>query len=449
MKRILIASLLAALAAPFGAFSQSWDLSLESQLSATRVADLSLSATETANFSLLVPLGSSLKFSTKLMAKYAADYTWQEGLDNSNPLSLQDVLPQEFQLQYGAPFADEGIDQLTLQLGRFPYADPSGAVFSNKLDGLHLNIAYPALSLWALFGYTGYLPQSDDSFVMGAADYVNGTDGYGPPRAIASFGVKTKKIAGIEFYTGLIAQEDLRNDDDFIEEYSTDYDPAGSGAQDSAYLTAGASGAVGGRGLYSAYGVYEFGRALSYLDGGYNYKPVKAWSAGASFRYAFPPKLTATARILYGSGDSDADASGFNTKGDATFFSPITKSSPGLVFAPQAGNLAMAELGVNFVPNPTVSIGMKALQIGAKVLVFMKAGEGPMSEGSVDTEAGFKLLGIEEDTTLTLKLLSDFTFNLSAGLFLPFVDPMGAFPESYTEDSPLKFTVRAGVTLAL
>jgi hypothetical protein len=329
MKRILIASLLAALAAPFGAFSQSWDLSLESQLSATRVADLSLSATETANFSLLVPLGSSLKFSTKLMAKYAADYTWQEGLDNSNPLSLQDVLPQEFQLQYGAPFADEGIDQLTLQLGRFPYADPSGAVFSNKLDGLHLNIAYPALSLWALFGYTGYLPQSDDSFVMGAADYVNGTDGYGPPRAIASFGVKTKKIAGIEFYTVLIAQEDLRNDDDFIEEYSTDYDPA-KRRPGLRYLTAGAVGRVAAGAWIPPTASTSFG-GLSPPRGGYNYKPSRRGPRDASFRYAFPRSSRHRRILTAARPDADARAS---TQRATHFFSPH-QSSPGLVSLPR------------------------------------------------------------------------------------------------------------------
>lgn len=449
MKRIVIASLLAALAAPFGALAQSWDLSLDSSLSATQLADFSVSATESANFSAVVPLGSALRFSTKITAKLVTDYSTDTGLDTSNPLDLQDILPQEFQLQYGAPFEDEGLDQVSVQLGRLPYADPTGAVFVSKLDGASFNFAYPLISVWAVFGYTGFLPQSDDSFVMGAADNLYGTDGYGPPRAVASFGLKSPKIAGNEFFFGIIAQEDMRDDDEFIQEHETVYDPSGGGAQDSAYLTGGASGSIGTKYLYSAYGVYQFGRALSYVDNTYTYEPVSAWSFGAAFRFALPPRLTATARVQYGSGDSDADSSGVSTEGKATYFSPITKSSPGLVFAPQAGNIGLLELGVNFTPNPKIPIGPKAMQLGAKLLLFMKAGEGPTSESTVDSEAGAKLLGIEQDTTFALRLLSDLTFNLSAGFFLPFADPMGAFPESYTEGSPLKYTVRAGMTLAL
>ena len=449
MKRILVASLLCTLAAPIGVLAQSWDLTLDSSLSATQLTDFSVSATESANFSAVVPLGQSLKFSTKLMAKLVTDYSEDTGLDNSNPIDIQDILPQEFQLQYGAPFPDEGIDQVSFQVGRLPYADPTGAVFTGKLDGASFTFTYPKVSLWAVVGYTGYIPQADDSFVLGAADYVYGTDGFAPPRAVASFGLKSPKFFGNELFFGFIAQEDMRNDEEFIREYETVYNPLGGGAQDSAYLTAGTSGTIGTKYLYTAYGVYQFGRSLSYVDNVYSYEPVRALSLGAAFRINLPPRLTGTARVQYGTGDADADAAGVNTKGRSTYFFPITKSSPGLVFAPQAGNIGLLEVGVNYTPNPGMSIGPKAMQIGAKLLLFIKAGEGPTSESSVDAEAGAKLLGIEQDTTFTLRLLSDLTFNLSAGLFLPFADPMGAFPESYSEGSPLKYTVRAGMSLAL
>ncbi|MDP3179341.1 MAG: hypothetical protein Q8M76_15640, partial [Spirochaetaceae bacterium] len=205
---------------------------------------------------------------------------------------------------------------------------------------------------------------------------------------------------------------------------------------------------------YSGYGAFQFGRRLSYVEDdasatGYRYlfAPVRAFSLGVQVRMVINPSLTGSFRAVFGSGDPDASsATDGNTEGDSTQFTPITRGSAGAVFSPLPGNVTFAEVGVSYRPFPTVRLGLLSVQASSKTLVFVKNGVGPVSEAGILPGAEAGLLGIEEDLSANVRLLSDATLNVSTGIYLPMP---GAYDESYLETSPLQYSIRASLSLAL
>ena len=457
MKRnaCLTAYLLVLLSA--SAFAQGLDLSLDTSLSASRLTSLSASASEAAVLSFTLPLGKSTRLIARAGATVSVDYDGDSSTTEiSWPSSLGAIDAQELSLNFGAPLPDEGLDSFALSLGRIPYADPSGALFSYRLDGFSVRAVYPAVNIRAVFGFTGFLPE-DAPIIESASDSAYGNDGFAPPRVVASFALRSPRIAGHEFYAIFLAQEDLRDESTLVPEYETVLDPFGGGPADGAYLAGGFSGPPAALIGYSAFGAWYFGRRLSYVEDAsseteysYLYAPIRAFSFGGTLRVPLGSRITASARFQYGSGDEDASSAvDGNTAGDDTLFMPVTRSSSGLVFSPQAGNVSQIAITLTGRPFPSYSIGPRALTFVGKTFVFVKNGKGPISEAGVDSEAGLSLLGVEQDLTATLRLLSDLTMNLSVGAFAPIAAPAGAFDPSYVEGSPLQYSIRAGLSLAL
>jgi hypothetical protein len=119
------------------------------------------------------------------------------------------------------------------------------------------------------------------------------------------------------------------------------------------------------------------------------------------------------------------------------------------VFSPQAGNVTLLNGTITAKVFPGVTFGPKSVSLIGGTFIYIKNGEGPISEAGVDPKAGLSLLGFEQDVTASVRLLSDCTANLSIGAFAPFAAPSGAFDPSFAATAPLQFIIRAGLSIAL
>ncbi|MFH2112985.1 MAG: hypothetical protein ABIJ86_00595 [Spirochaetota bacterium] len=461
MRRILALSLLFSIMTS-ASFGQSVDVSLDTSATASKVSEkMTITASQSGYLSTVLPVGSRTRMVLKAGATLSYSYSGETGEGTlSYPAEAGQFDLQEASWNFGSALPEEKLDLLTAALGRIPYVDPTGALYSYRLDGLSLRAAYGRLSVQAILGYTGFLPESA-TILNSTSDNNYGTEGFlpgfAPPRAVAAFTLRPPSIAGIELYASFVAQEDLRDDSQLVQEYETVKAFDSSGPADKAFIAFGFSGPPSSPIAYSAYTAMQLGRVLSYIEDpssltGYRYlyAPVKAFSLGGQLRLAISPRINLALRLQYGSGDPDADTGiEGNTEGDSTLFVPITQSSTGLVFSPQAGNVSLLSASLSGKPFPTVALGHKAITLVSRTFLFAKNGEGPISEAGVDPSAGFSLLGLEQDITATAKLLSDLNASLSLGTFVPFSTPFGAFDPSYVEASPLQFTIRAGLALAL
>ncbi|OHD76781.1 MAG: hypothetical protein A3J97_16725 [Spirochaetes bacterium RIFOXYC1_FULL_54_7] len=461
MRRILFLFLLCSMMIN-AAFGQSVDVSLDSSVSASKVSEkMSISATQVGTLSAVLPTSSRTKVILKGGATLSYTYSGETGEGTvSYPSEANEFDLQEASWNFGSTLQEEKLDMLTVALGRIPYTDPTGSLYSYRLDGLSLSATYGRLTIQSILGYTGFLPESD-TILNSTSDSNYGTEGFlpgfAPPRAVAAFTLKPPSIARHELYASFIAQEDLRDDADLVQEYETVKAFDKSGPADKAYVAIGFAGPQSSPIAYSAYTTVQLGRVLSYVEDQssltgfrYLYAPVKAFSLGGQLRMAINPRINLALRLQYGSGDPDADTgTEGNADGDSTLFIPITQSSTGLVFSPQAGNVSLLSATLSGKPFPSVALGPKAITLVGRTFLFAKNGEGPISEAGVDPSAGFSLLGIEQDITATARLLSDLNASLSLGTFIPFSTPFGAFDPSYVEASPLQLTIRAGLALAL
>jgi hypothetical protein len=272
---------------------------------------------------------------------------------------------------------------------------------------------------------------------------------------IASFSLRLGQILGMEPYLAVLAQEDLRDSSQLIPEYETVYDTTMSGPQDAAYLMGGFSGAFLNI-TYAGFGIFQIGRTLTYLEKEneeyiYEFSPVRAWSFGGNLRWAPAKTFSLSLRAQYGTGDSDASGSlDTSTTGNASFFTPITYASSGLVFSPQPGNVSYLELSAKLNPFGAGGIGIKSTALAPKFLVFYKNEKGSISEAGVDPDSAAGLLGFEPELALTMRVLSDLNLNVSSALFIPLsTSAGGVFAPSYVEENPFTVMVRATLSIAL
>jgi hypothetical protein len=452
MKRAVLILLAVGLVGASALGAQSLDLALDSSLSLAQTPDLSVSGSQSVSVAGVLPLGKNLRFTSKVGGSVSYSYAAGES-SFGYPDSIGAIDIPEFSLAFGSPIENEGIKQLSFAVGRLPFSDSTGALFGYRIDGFILSAVYPLLTMRAVVGYTGF-QSSSAPILANAADASYGNGDFAPPRAIAAFSIRTPKIAGHDAYIAFTSQEDLREESQLIPEYETVLDSLSGGPADTSYLSAGFAGSPISTLSYSGYGVCQFGRRLSYVEDDssatgyrYLYAPVRAFSFGVQARMIFNPSFTGSFRAVFGSGDPDASsATDGNTEGDATQFTPITRGSSGLVFSPLPGNITQAEVGVSYRPFPTIRIGLLSVQAASKTLFFVKNGVGPVSEAGILPGKGAGLIGIEEDLSANARLLSDATLSVSTGVYLPLP---GAYDKSYLETSPLQYSIRAGLSLAL
>lgn len=437
-----------------GAAAQSLDFSLGTSLSYTQLATPSASGAQSMAVIFATPIGTDWKFTAGLSATLSASYDGASGLVTPIwPWTLAGLDLPEFDLSFSAPIKDMGLDRFDFRAGRFAWGDPTGSVYSHKLDGLSFMASYPLVDLGFVLGYTGFLSPSS-AIIATTADTTYSDGNFAPPRAIGSFELRSPRLFDQRVSASITLQEDMRDQSQLVPEYETFYDSASSGPANSAYLSLGIDGSALQALTYSAYGVFEFGRGLSYVadlssSTGYRYlfENLRAWAFGGTASYAINPSMATSLRFLYGSGDPDATAAtDGNTSGDATQFVPIIAQPSGLVFSPDPANVTQIEIGFQYKPFPAERYGISSVLASSKTLVFLKNGVGPVSEAGILPGSGLGLLGIEEDVSGSVPVLTDVTLLLSMGIYLP---SSFSYDASYVAKSPFEYSISAALSLAL
>lgn len=419
--------------------AQDYGLELGSSAGISRTADISVSGAVTPSAWLTAPLGARSRIALRL------NFSWRFSSDEAVAAGFPSF-PYMFdpvELRFSSRFSDAeaGLTGLGLSLGRFTWRDPTGYVFSHRLDGIVLDGRYRIGSFELLAGYTGLLWSGSSGAYMSLADNsASLSEVFGPPRFIGAAVVRSPELAGHSLYLSALAQEDLRDPDTLTAEGETVYGLVTGGTLDTQYLSAGFTGSLWEPLAYGAFFTLNTGRVLSYLiasdaeTGEYRYMPVAGLLTGltAHFTPGWPLEPVFGLRFLYGSGDADAiEFTEGNTSGSFTTFKPVTGTGTGLVFSPSLGNICLFDLSAAAVPfGGTGSRTLRSLRVSGKALVFLRSGAGPVSEPGIKADAASSYLGTELDLTANMKILSDLSAGFSFGVFLPGAEPAGAFDPS-------------------
>jgi len=461
MKRLAFFVLFVSLA--FLAFAQDIGVSIDASGSAFSTSSDGASISLAPTLSVKSKLSQSDTFGLRLAYSASGSFDFSPGGAFSTGSFFPDAIDlQEFRIATSRPLPEQGLTSFSTVLGRFAYSDPTTAIFNYRLDGMSLGFSAIGLSIDANLGYTGLFWRSASAVSMGLSD-ASSTDTLGSPRLVGSLSLKLPELFDQTLLFFALAQEDLRDSADHIPLYSTAEDTSKGGPIDTQYLGANIYGFFGDFN-YSGFATLGSGRVLSYLTDAtsstqhrYLFSSISSLFAGASLGFSLNPQLGIGLRFQYGTGDPDASTywEG-NSKDNVTQFISIAYASPYAVFTPAPGNITLGELSVSYSPFLRVPIGLKSVQLMSKTIVFMKTGDGPVSVPGVEAITASKLLGLEEDLTVSVRLLSDLSVNITLGYFAPAVGgtktaidyTKGAFDPTYEGAHP-QFMLRIGASLSM
>ncbi|NBC29987.1 MAG: hypothetical protein GVY29_08340, partial [Spirochaetes bacterium] len=228
----------------------------------------------------------------------------------------------------------------------------------------------------------------------------------------------------------LALQEDLRPEDDLIDEGGSKLQAVGGGRVDTQYTSVELGGALTSTLFYTVFGTFQTGRMLTYAEDddtvtgfSYRYKPIFAGAGGAGMRYYFPKLLAQRTgfNVLVGTGDGDATSviEG-NDTGASTLFVPIAGKTTGQVLRAGLGNNVSVHAFYSIKPftdSPTREI--RDLQFGLDAFTFIRLVEGPVPADGVRAAGSGNYLGSEIDAGVNYRPFSDFGISLTGGVFLP------------------------------
>jgi hypothetical protein len=278
-------------------------------------------------------------------------------------------------------------NNLTLEIGRQGYHDGAGLVAQGLFDGLSASYRVGKHRLGAGAYYTGLLFSRTARIAMTPSDLgeYNDNDHYFAPKRV--LGSLQYEIAGFfsgraSLHAGALAQFDLRDDDT----------------------------------LHSQYGILKFNLApvprlnleLAGVAGLSEQADETLFSAAASggFVWTTPSKYGDRLGffIRWGSG----------SEGGLDAFSPITNHGHGRVFSPDLGGVASARLSYELRMTRAFSFDVEAayfIRTGTETFVD--------EEMKLDPGSASLHLGPEFFASVTFAPLSDLSFNVGGGVFLP------------------------------
>jgi len=338
--------------------------------------------------------------------------------------------------------------------GRFYTSDPSGYIFSHKLDGAEFTINLPIVIVNVKAGLTGLLTYENTNIEMTIGDqtgvyFNNFFDDFAQPRI----------IGGIEaFFPDLYLHQDLKaavwaQFDKRIGSNLTEVDssvPSGLGGKlDTQYFGLILSGPLVSTLFYDSFAWLGTGRTLSYIDNSYTYKPVVSFLGSVGFRYYIEKLLYSriSFRFLYSSGDEDYSSSFLegNTEDNATIFIPVSKKSLAMVFSPQLGNILFTQLSYSLKPfSRSNNKTLKDIQFELTDINFFRSTTGLISESGINTSSNELYLGTEIDGRVNYRPFSDLGVSLSTGVFIPNNGSDGAF----TDTKKVEYLGRLGVSFS-
>ncbi len=336
------------------------------------------------------------------------------------------------------------------RIGRFSVADATGYVLDHRIDGARFSISAPDYVLSFSGGYTGLLLKPTNDVIMSRLDLIDDDDDdvfLAPPRLIGLAELSLPEVLPAQDLTiSLALQEDLRPEDDLIDEGQSEPQAAGGGRVDTQYASVELDGALSNALFYTVFGTFQTGRMLSYVEDedtvtgfSYRYRPVFAGAGGAGMRYYVPDIRAQRAgfNVLVGTGDSDATSviEG-NEEGASTLFVPIAGPTTGKVLGAGPGNNVSVHAFYSikpFIDSPTREI--RDLQFGLDAFTFIRLVEGPVPADGVRPGGSGNYLGSEIDAGVNYRPFSDLGISLTGGVFLPNGADDGPIAESERDPS--------------
>ncbi len=357
-----------------------------------------------------------------------------------------DIQLLKFTLALKQPRA--GMDSFVLQAGRFDFADPSSYIVSAPVDAVSLEFAYPGATFTFGAAYTGLLFLATSPFTISMADQARSSadsELFGSRRLLGSARLDLPRLYGQSLSLSALVQNDLNKQSDFIATGSTNFKADGGGALDTQYFGFTLAGSIKSL-SYSTFLTYGSGRILSWLPdsaapGGHSYQLAPISSVLAGFDLQYPIALlngTAGFRFIFASGDADATGP---VEGNAAStykrFTPLTRSTLGVVFSPYLANLVFIQASAS-----EKDLFLAGLTGSAKLMTFLRPSSGPISEPGLKAGGTSAYLGSEVDITALYGIFSDLDVSCSIGAFIP----GGAFDSDYV-GSKLQMAATLAITL--
>jgi hypothetical protein len=324
--------------------------------------------------------------------------------------------------------------RLSGRIGRFGATDTTGYVFAHRLDGGRFAISGSRSELTFTSGYTGLLLKPTADVNMSRLDLIDDEDDdvfLAPSRLVGLAEWAFPEVFPAQNLTvSLVFQEDLRPEDDLIDEGTTQVQAGGGGRVDTQYTTLKMDGAIVGRLFYSVFGTFQSGRTLSYVEDedsatgfSYRYRPVFAGAGGAGLRYYMPQTLSSRAgfNVTLGTGDDDhLSVVEGNTSGPSNLFVPISGSTHGHVFQAGLGNNVALHAYYSMKPLENATSRMvRDLQVGLDAFTFVRLVEGPVPADGVRPTGEGNYLGSEIDASINYRPFSDLGISLIGGILFP------------------------------
>jgi hypothetical protein len=348
--------------------------------------------------------------------------------------------------------------RLGLRFGRFVMSDSSRMVFSHALDGLSASFQGNQFGLGLYAGYSGLLNKSSSKLHFSPsdqADKLNSGNFFAPPRLVAGLASRmSNDDSSLSYSTDIVYHLDLRNlvsPERLIPEGAL----AATGAQDgglysTVHLVYQFSASFGSKIHADLISIAQTGQSMIRTTE-YSYATILAGAAIGSLT-VFPgtyQRLSLSGGWSSGDGESRsswAEGSAFDQPQDYIHLFKSLSSPPlGMVFKPQLGNLAWADIQWSGRPFGASRRSMLSeLQASFRGLGFLRTRHGPISDARALAGSTNPYLGSEFNLGLSFRPLSDLGFGISGGMFLPAVFAGGAF-ENTAE--PAEFMVTGFVSL--
>ncbi len=297
------------------------------------------------------------------------------------------------------------VGNIAFQLGRNNFSDFSGDIISHKLDGVMINLPLGFADLTAKVGYSGLVNRNDIT-ILSASDETGQIN-----RLIESVDI-VKEFDITTIWGSFVSYQALN-----------DYMTKDLGI----YLGGGISGAFTGDMFYSL--------RSNFKTGLFNYKDsVTVESAGApivagmgvlslswyinmedDLINSLSPYVTLDFGVSSGDGNlakADLGVQQSGISSGVSIYSPIMKSSPGVIYSVNNQNLTYFKLGISASP-------LKNLQAQIVSTAFFRTVKGVMSDTSVDKNAEGNYIGTELSLTGNYRLFSDLGITFVSGLFIP------------------------------
>ncbi|RKX76660.1 MAG: hypothetical protein DRP87_11255 [Spirochaetes bacterium] len=331
----------------------------------------------------------------------------------------------------------KGPASFEFDIGRYQLSDFTGLVVSHKADGFRFGFRYPFAYVEASFGFTGLLLKPNSTVILSRVDALStGIDKIklGSPRLIGELAVQFPGLFLRQNITlSALFQEDLRStfqnvntppEVKLLEEGEKSYYPEKGGSVDSQYFGLGIGGPIGGTSIYyDAFFYLGTGRTLTYIENMYTYTSIFSYLTGGGVRYYNEALLFSTIALSGAFASGDSDQMTFfegNTQGKATTFTPVSKSTLGLIFSPRLGNIFYLQASYGLKPLSILKNDLfKELQVSVKGIPFFRTTTGSISEAGIDKTSTDKYLGTEIDGSVSFRPFSDLGAGLSVGLFMP------------------------------